>query len=97
MDNSIGRAFAIRFFDKQTIGCQLINVRVIRRFWCAARFHLDGDDLFILLDEVIWFTCQLESGIKKWLLQFAPAARVCINNASAWESRGLSLAIGLPE
>ena len=73
MDDSIRRAFAIRFFDKQTIGCQLINVR---SYALSARLipPRRGDRPFCWKR---YSGClSLASGIKKWLLQIAPAARI---------------------
>src|ERR1700752_420689 len=97
MDNSIGWSFAICLFNKQAIRCQLIDVGVIRRFWSTTRFDFNGNDLSILFDEIVGLSCQFKWGIEKGLFQFAPAARIGIDNAPARESCRLSLAIGLPK
>src|SRR5215217_1155891 len=97
MDNPIWGTLAICFFHQQTIRCQLINMRVIRRFGGASRFHFHGNDLSILLDEVIRLARQTERLMEERLLQFAPATRIGINDASAGKPRSFALAIRLPE
>src|SRR3990172_9167809 len=82
MDDSIRWTFAVGLVNKETIGCQLINMGVIWRFRCAPGFHFDWDDLSILLDEIIGFTGQFEGSVEERFLQLAPTARVGIDDAS---------------
>jgi hypothetical protein len=50
-----------------------------------------------MLDEVIGLPSQFERGVKERFLHLAPAACISVDDSSAWQTRVLSLAIGLPE
>lgn len=97
MDDPIRRAFSVGFFNKQAIGSQLIDVRIIRRFGRAPRFDLHRDDSSILFYKIIGLACQFEGGVKKRFLQFAPAMRIRVNDAPAGQTGGLPLTVRLPE
>ena len=55
VDDPIGWTFPHRFVDKQAIGSQLIDMRIIGSIGSAPRFNLNGDDLPATLNQVIWF------------------------------------------
>ena len=98
VDDSVGRAFAVDFFHEQAIRRELIDVRVVRGFGRASRFDFDGDDLSLLLHEIIGFARQSEFGIEKWSFErSAPGARVGVDDTSAGQARVPLLARGLPE
>lgn len=98
VDDSVGRTFVVGFLDQQAVGGQLVDVRIVWGFGCASRFDFDGDDLSLLLHEVIGFAGEPEFGVEERLFERrAPGARVGVDDASAGQTRVPLLARGLPE
>jgi hypothetical protein len=97
MNDPVGRSLTIRLLHQQAVGGQLENMRIIWCIWRMPGFDFDRDNLSIVLNEVIRLAGQPKAGMEKRLFQFAPAARIGVNDPSTRQPGGIPLAARDPK